>query len=97
MRSNAFQIIVYQSQIKRICRGKQKLIYKPELQEMDPATQPALDDLHHFISFLPDPHVDLASFNAGHDPVIYRSCFDLGYQLWLANSAQSGDPLSAAV
>jgi hypothetical protein len=48
---------------------------------MDPEAQPANDDLHHFISFLPDPHVDSASFNTGHDPVIYRSCTDLGCQL----------------
>ena len=64
---------------------------------MDPAAQPAADDLHHLISFLPVPHVDPASFNAGYDPVIYRPCFDLGCQLRLAIRAQSGDPLSAAV
>ena len=60
---------------------------------MGTATQPAPDDLHHFFSFLPDLHVDYASFNTSHDPIVYRAYFDLDCQLWLAASAQPGDPL----
>jgi len=63
---------------------------------MGTAAQPAPDDLHHFISFLPDHHVDLASINTGHDPVVYRACFGLGCQFRMATSAQPGDPLSTA-
>jgi len=64
---------------------------------MDPAAKPALDDLYHLVCCLLDPHVDPASINAGHDPVVFRPCFDLGSQLWLALRAQPGSPLSTAV
>jgi len=90
-------IIVYQSQIERIYRGKQKLIYKPEFQEMDSTTQPASDDLHHFISFLPVHHVDPASANNCHNPIIYRTSFDLGGQLRFENCTQPDNPISAAL
>lgn len=62
---------------------------------MGKAAQPATDDLHHLVFFLPDHHVDPASINSGHDPVVYRTCFDLGFQLWLAIRTQPSDPLSA--
>jgi len=63
---------------------------------MGSAAQPAPDDLHHLISFLPDHHVDLTSINAGYDPIVYRPCFDLDCQLWLATSAQPGNQLFTA-
>jgi hypothetical protein len=64
---------------------------------MDPASQSAPDDFNHFIYFQFDLHVDLASINAGYDPIVYRPCFDLGGQLWLALRTQPGNPLSATV
>ena len=64
---------------------------------MDPAAQPASDDLHHFVFYILDHHVGAASNNTYNAFVIRCPRFNLGCQLRFENCTQPDNPISAAL